>query len=87
MTDLPTFVQIEPVGQCNLSCLMCPVNLRTDRPSDGAPSFMPFDRFVSLIDQFPGLSELHLQGLGEPMMHPRFRYGRSCGRAWYCRQL
>jgi MoaA/NifB/PqqE/SkfB family radical SAM enzyme len=29
-------------------------------------------RFVSLIDQFPGLSELHLQGLGEPMMHPRF---------------
>ena len=72
MTGLPTFVQIEPVGQCNLSCLMCPVNLRTDRPNDGAPSFMPFDRFVSLLDQFPGLKELHLQGLGEPMMHPRF---------------
>ena len=72
MTDLPTFVQIEPVGQCNLSCLMCPVHLRTDRPSDGGPSFMPLDRFVSLLDQFPDLKELHLQGLGEPMMHPRF---------------
>ena len=72
MTPLPTFVQIEPVGQCNLSCLMCPVNLRTDRHRDGTPSFMPFDRFVSLLDQLPGLKELHLQGLGEPMMHPRF---------------
>jgi MoaA/NifB/PqqE/SkfB family radical SAM enzyme len=28
--------------------------------------------FTGLIDQFPNLTELHLQGLGEPMMHPRF---------------
>jgi hypothetical protein len=66
---LPTFiqfVQIEPVGQCNLSCLMCSMNLRTDSPHDGAPSFMPFDRFGSLLDQFPGLKELHLQGRREP---------------------
>ena len=51
---------------------MCPVNLREDRAPDGAPSFMPFERFVSLLDQWPHLEEIHLQGLGEPMMHPRF---------------
>ncbi len=33
---------------------------------------MPFERFVSLLNQFPGAKELHLQGLGEPMMHPEF---------------
>ena len=33
---------------------------------------MDFDVFTRLIDQFPDLEELQLQGLGEPMMHPRF---------------
>jgi radical SAM protein with 4Fe4S-binding SPASM domain len=28
--------------------------------------------FTSLIDQFENLQTLHLQGLGEPMLHPRF---------------
>jgi MoaA/NifB/PqqE/SkfB family radical SAM enzyme len=33
---------------------------------------MAFDSFRALLDQFDGLAELHLQGLGEPLMHPRF---------------
>jgi radical SAM protein with 4Fe4S-binding SPASM domain len=33
---------------------------------------MAFDVFTRVIDQMPRLRELHLQGLGEPMMHPRF---------------
>jgi radical SAM protein with 4Fe4S-binding SPASM domain len=65
---LPGFVQIEPVGQCNLACRMCPVVFREEKP----PAFMSFDAFCRLIDQFPGLGELHLQGLGEPLLHPRF---------------
>jgi radical SAM protein with 4Fe4S-binding SPASM domain len=32
---------------------------------------MAFDTFTRLLDQFPSLEELQLQGLGEPMMHPR----------------
>jgi radical SAM protein with 4Fe4S-binding SPASM domain len=68
----PTFLQVEPVGQCNLRCQMCPIQFRTDGPPYGPPAFMPFERFVSLLDQFPSLRELQLQGLGEPMMHPRF---------------
>jgi radical SAM protein with 4Fe4S-binding SPASM domain len=65
---LPQFVQIEPVGQCNLACRMCPVVLREEKP----PAFMPYDAFCRLLDQFPAVRELHLQGLGEPLLHPRF---------------
>jgi radical SAM protein with 4Fe4S-binding SPASM domain len=68
----PTFLQIEPVGQCNLRCQMCPIQFRTDGPPYGPPAFMPFERFVRILDQFAGVPELQLQGLGEPMMHPRF---------------
>jgi len=70
--ELPAFVQIEPVGQCNLRCEMCPIQFRTDGPPHGPPAFMAFETFVQIIDQFSTLKELHLQGLGEPMMHPRF---------------
>ena len=66
--NLPRFVQIEPVGQCNLKCRMCPVVYRDEKP----PAFMPYEVFCGLIDQFDGVRELHLQGLGEPLLHPRF---------------
>src|SRR5919198_2826982 len=33
---------------------------------------MDFDAFTRIVDQFVGLEVLHLQGMGEPMMHPRF---------------
>ena len=56
--NLPRFVQIEPVGQCNLACKMCPVMFREEKP----PAFMSYDTFCRLIDQFPGVTELHLQG-------------------------
>lgn len=70
--DLPGYVQIEPVGQCNLRCEMCPIQFRKDGPPHGPPAFMAFDTFTRLLDQFPTCRVLHLQGLGEPMMHPRF---------------
>jgi MoaA/NifB/PqqE/SkfB family radical SAM enzyme len=66
--NLPQFVQIEPVGQCNLACRMCPVTFREEKP----PAFMSYDAYCRLIDQFATLKELHLQGLGEPLLHPRF---------------
>lgn len=69
---LPRFVQIEPVGQCNLRCRMCPIALRHDGPPWGPPAFMDMDTFQRLIAGFPELEELHLQGLGEPLMHPQF---------------
>ena len=69
---LPTYVQIEPVGQCNLRCQMCPILYRQDGPPYGPPAFMKLETYTSIIDQFTGLRDLHLQGLGEPMMHPKF---------------
>jgi radical SAM protein with 4Fe4S-binding SPASM domain len=71
-TPLPTYAQLEPVGQCNLRCQMCAIQFRDDGPPYGALAFMPFERFIQALDALPGLQELHLQGLGEPMMHPRF---------------
>jgi radical SAM protein with 4Fe4S-binding SPASM domain len=70
--ELPSYLQLEPVGQCNLRCQMCPIQHRSDSPGNGAPAIMPFDRFQRIVDQFPRLEHLHLQGMGEPMLHPRF---------------
>ncbi len=83
MTNLPHFVQIEPVGQCNLRCRMCPIQFR-DEGGPGQPrAFMDFDLFRRLVDQFPQMTELQLQGLGEPLLHPRFfdmvRYAAARG--------
>ena len=69
---LPSYVQLEPVGQCNLKCTMCAIQFRTDGAPGTPPAFMAFDTFVRLVDGFASLRDLHLQGLGEPMMHPRF---------------
>ncbi|HEX7787456.1 MAG TPA: radical SAM/SPASM domain-containing protein, partial [Methylomirabilota bacterium] len=59
-------------GQCNLRCQMCPILYREDGPPYGPPAFMAFETFTALLEQFVGVEELQLQGLGEPMMHPRF---------------
>ncbi|UUX95068.1 radical SAM protein [Aquabacterium sp. J223] len=64
---LPAFAQVEPIGRCNLACRMCTVNERGDAVAE-----LGLDRFDALLDQLPGLQELHLQGLGEPMLHPGF---------------
>jgi MoaA/NifB/PqqE/SkfB family radical SAM enzyme len=69
---LPRFVQIEPVGQCNLRCQMCPIAYRPDGLPGSPPAFIEVNTFRQLVDSFPGLEELHLQGLGEPLMHPHF---------------
>ena len=69
---LPKFVQIEPVGQCNLRCRMCAIQYRRDGPPHGPLAFLPFADFTRLVEGFGAIEELHLQGLGEPTMHPRF---------------
>lgn len=66
------FAQIEPVGQCNLRCRMCPIQFRPDGAPGEPLAFMAFETFVAILDQLPALERLHLQGLGEPLMHPRF---------------
>jgi radical SAM protein with 4Fe4S-binding SPASM domain len=69
---LPRFVQIEPVGQCNLRCQMCPIQFRKDGPPHGPLAFLAFEDFTRLVEAFGDIDELQLQGLGEPTMHPQF---------------
>ena len=69
---LPRFVQIEPVGQCNLRCEMCAIQFRRDGAPHGPLAFLAFDDFTRLVEGFGDVAELQLQGLGEPTMHPRF---------------
>lgn len=69
---LPGFVQIEPVGQCNLACRMCPVVYRDEGGPGRPPAFISFQTYCRLLDQFPAVKTLQLQGLGEPLLHPRF---------------
>jgi MoaA/NifB/PqqE/SkfB family radical SAM enzyme len=89
---LPDFVQIEPVGQCNLACRMCPVAYRGQGGGEGggeggvrgeALAFMSYDTFCRVLDQFPEIRHLQLQGMGEPFLHPRLfdmvRYAAARG--------
>src|SRR5690606_13752529 len=66
----PRFLQVEPVGRCNLRCRMCPIAYRPD--AEGAPAFLSLERFQRLVEEARDVVELQLQGLGEPMLHPRF---------------
>src|SRR5512138_934730 len=64
---LPRFAQIEPIGRCNLACRMCGVHDRGDEVGS-----LSLQRLRELLDAMPQLEQLHLQGLGEPMLHPDF---------------
>src|SRR5690349_1902777 len=68
----PTFIQIEPVGQSNLACVMCPVHQRIDAPRDGRPALMPFKRYTKLLGQYTSLKKLYLQGFVGPRKPPHF---------------
>jgi radical SAM protein with 4Fe4S-binding SPASM domain len=46
---------------------MCPVRYR-----ETSRAFLDWETYTGVIDALPSLTELHLQGLGEPLLHPRF---------------
>lgn len=65
---LPTELQVEVTGACNLACEMCLVRYR---PKLGkAQGAMPFETFKAIIDRLPALERVTLQGLGEPLLAP-----------------
>jgi radical SAM protein with 4Fe4S-binding SPASM domain len=53
---------------------MCPVAFRGEGSGvrGQRPAFMAFETFCALLDQFPDITQLQLQGMGEPFLHPRF---------------
>lgn len=61
-------VQIEVCTSCNLDCMMCPL------PEGGqgwSKKYMAWETFHQVKEIIPLAHHLHLQGWGEPLLHPR----------------
>jgi radical SAM protein with 4Fe4S-binding SPASM domain len=65
---LPSELQVEVSGACNLRCRMCLVRYA---PAIGKrEGALSFEQFTELVDALPDLRKLTLQGLGEPLLSP-----------------
>jgi len=75
---LPTFVQIEPVFKCNLKCFHC---FRSSYKRE-VQSLDP-DKFKLIVEQFPSLEVIKLQGFGETLLYEHLesvlKFGREKG--------
>lgn len=65
---LPTKLQVEVTAACNLRCKMCLVRYRP--PVDRVSGSMSLDLFRALLDDLPTVTDVTLQGLGEPLLAP-----------------
>lgn len=64
----PRYIQLEPTNRCNQKCIMCPRN----EPDFDVPfGDMPFDDYLKILEQIPFITNMQLNGLGEPLLHPR----------------
>ena len=68
MAPLPRKLQVEVTGSCNLRCRMCLVRYRPAIPKRAGA--LALEDYKALVDELPGLEELILQGLGEPLLSP-----------------
>jgi MoaA/NifB/PqqE/SkfB family radical SAM enzyme len=66
---LPRRLQLEVTSACNLRCAMCLVRYRP--PVNKLAGALDVGLFRRLLDDLPDLADLTLQGLGEPLLHPR----------------
>lgn len=78
----PSIVDIEPVGLCNMRCVMCPTGLQALGRAGG---FMSAETFQAILDKTaPFKSAIRFIGWGEPTMHfqlPEFiRLAAAAGR-------
>jgi MoaA/NifB/PqqE/SkfB family radical SAM enzyme len=61
----PLSIDVEPTVRCNLRCTFC----RQAASQRKAPD-MPESLFETVLDSFPDLHAVKLQGIGEPLLHP-----------------
>ena len=64
-TDLPRVVFIEVTNHCNLKCETCP---RTFVAYE-RPAALSWEKFLSIVEQFPAMQRAVLHGIGEPLMN------------------
>lgn len=62
-----THIQVEPTTRCNLACVSC---IKPVYDPKWMHRTMGVDRLDRILDNSPGISSVHLQGWGEPLLHP-----------------
>ncbi len=63
-------IYVELTNSCNFNCEMC-----FRQSWDDKLGMMPYDDYMKLLDQFadfPNLKKVIFEGIGEPLLHPRF---------------
>ena len=63
------WIQVEVTSDCNAACIYCPRTLYKDR---WANRHLPLETFKKLVPAFSETRHVHLQGWGEPFLHPDF---------------
>lgn len=58
-------IQIEPTNKCNFACKMC---RRTNWQRDNGD--ISVKNFGNIIYKIPHVENIHIQGMGEPFLHP-----------------
>jgi MoaA/NifB/PqqE/SkfB family radical SAM enzyme len=61
-------VQVEVTSRCSAQCAMCARTALAERWPD---IDLPWQAFERLARAFPQVEHVHLQGWGEPLLHPR----------------
>lgn len=73
-------IQIEVTSHCNLRCVMCPVTAMADGWN---AQHLAWEAFLRIARAFEQIKYVHLQGWGEPLLHPRLfdmiKVGKDAG--------
>jgi MoaA/NifB/PqqE/SkfB family radical SAM enzyme len=70
-TDVLRIIQVEITTFCNARCVYCPVAVYSNT---WRARHMDFGLFTKIVEEAAelGVEYIHLQGWGEPLLHPRF---------------
>src|SRR5579862_22655 len=63
--DNPHELYIEVTNRCNSLCVTCPLTFDPQEQEH----YLTFEEFTGLVDQFPDLRRVVLQGIGEPLLN------------------
>jgi MoaA/NifB/PqqE/SkfB family radical SAM enzyme len=76
------WIQVEVTTACNAACIYCPRTVYKDSWQD---RHLPLEMFKKLEPAFARTRHVHLQGWGEPFLHPDFFEMVSAAKASGCR--
>lgn len=76
------WIQVEVTTACNAACVYCP---RTVYKSSWQDRHLPLEMFKKLEPAFTRTRHVHLQGWGEPLLHPDFFEMVAVAKASGCR--